>query len=103
MNALALFGISVAFSFTAWSVVTGQYLWPRLRTLPQRDALRALLSLHTAAGLVPLHPAAFYRLKIEPTWQWGRGGSRALAGVAQEARSRRPQSVLSRMVPATAI
>jgi hypothetical protein len=46
MNALALFGISVAFSFTAWSVVTGQYLWPRLRTLPQRDALRALLSLH---------------------------------------------------------
>ncbi len=35
MDTLALFGISVAFSFAAWGVVTARYLWPKLRMLPQ--------------------------------------------------------------------
>jgi hypothetical protein len=47
MATLALFGISVAFSFVAWGGVTARYLWPNLRILPQRDALRSLLTLHT--------------------------------------------------------
>jgi len=46
MDTLALFGFSVAFSVTAWGVVTARYFWPMLRILPQRDALRLLLTLH---------------------------------------------------------
>ena len=71
MDALALFGISVLFSFTAWGVVTARYLWPKLRILPQRDALRSLLTLHAfrfvglaflVPGVVgPDLPAAFAR------------------------------------------
>src|SRR6266849_4583704 len=71
MDTLALFGISVAFSFAAWGVVTARYLWPKLRILPQRDALRSLLTLHAfrfvglaflVPGVVgPDLPAAFAR------------------------------------------
>jgi len=71
MDALALFGISVVFSFTAWGVVTARYLWPKLRILPRRDALRSLLTLHAfrfvglaflVPGVVgPDLPAAFAR------------------------------------------
>jgi len=71
MDALALFGISVVFGFTAWGVVTARYLWPKLRILPQRDALRFLLTLHAfrfvglaflVPGVVgPDLPAAFAR------------------------------------------
>src|SRR5437867_13371382 len=71
MDARALFGISVVLSFTAWGVVTARYLWPKLRLLPQRDALRSLLTLHAFrfVGLVflvpgvvgPDLPAAFAR------------------------------------------
>src|SRR6266571_4763706 len=71
MDTLALFGISVAFSFTAWGVVTARYFWPKLRILPQRDAVRSLLTLHAfrfvglaflVPGVVgPDLPAAFAR------------------------------------------
>jgi hypothetical protein len=42
----ALFGLSVAFSFIAWTIVTARYFWPHLRSLSRVDALRLLLSLH---------------------------------------------------------
>src|SRR5712692_11136695 len=71
MDTLALFGINVAFSFAAWGVVTARDLWPKLRVLPQRDALRPLLTLHAfrfiglaflVPGVVgPDLPAAFAR------------------------------------------
>ena len=71
MDTLALFGFSVAFSVTAWGVVTARYFWPMLRILPQRDALRLLLTLHAfrfvglaflVPGVVgPDLPAAFAR------------------------------------------
>jgi hypothetical protein len=50
MDTLALFGISVAFSFAAWGMVTARYVWPKLRILPQRDAPRPLLTLHGSAS-----------------------------------------------------
>lgn len=43
----ALFGISVAFSFVAWGIVVGRYVWPALRSQPRANALRPLLLLHT--------------------------------------------------------
>src|SRR5215475_9201896 len=45
MPAQALFGISVAFGFIAWGIVTAQYFWPLLRTQARGDALRSLLLL----------------------------------------------------------
>src|SRR5262249_1406846 len=46
MDPLALLGISIAFSFAAWGVVTVRYLWPRLRSLPRKQAFAPLLTLH---------------------------------------------------------
>jgi hypothetical protein len=43
----ALFAISVALSFVAWGIVTGQYIWPALRSQPRIDALRPILLLHS--------------------------------------------------------
>ena len=42
----ALYGISIAFSFMAWGMVTALYVWPALRLLPRARALRPLLVLH---------------------------------------------------------
>jgi hypothetical protein len=42
----ALFGISVAFSFVAWAIVTAHFIWPQLRERRRVDALRPLLMLH---------------------------------------------------------
>jgi hypothetical protein len=42
-----IFGISVAFSFVAWGLVTHQYIWPALASRPRADALRPLLLLHS--------------------------------------------------------
>jgi len=71
MDSFALFGISVAFSFAAWGVVTARYLWPRLRILSREQALGPLLTLHAfrfvglaflVPGVVgPDLPAAFAR------------------------------------------
>ena len=41
-----LFGISVAFGFVAWAVVTALYIWPQLRARSRIEALRPLLALH---------------------------------------------------------
>jgi hypothetical protein len=44
---LAIFGTCVLFSFIAWGVLTAQYVWPALRSLPRTQALRPLLLLHS--------------------------------------------------------
>src|SRR5215471_17400805 len=46
MPSLALFQISIAFSFIAWGIVLAQYLWPELRRQSRADALRPLILLH---------------------------------------------------------
>lgn len=44
---LAIFGICVGLSFVVWGIIAVQYLWPALRTLPRRRALRLLLLVHS--------------------------------------------------------
>jgi hypothetical protein len=71
MPVQTLFGISIAFSLIAWGIVTAQYFWPAVRTLPLARALRPLLLLHSfrfiglaflVPGVVwPDLPAAFAR------------------------------------------
>jgi len=46
MPPLALFGISIAFSFIAWGILVARYLWPELRRQSRADALRPLILLH---------------------------------------------------------
>jgi hypothetical protein len=46
MDVQLLFGMSVAFGFVAWAVVTALYIWPELRARSRIDALRPLLALH---------------------------------------------------------
>lgn len=46
MLAQAMFGLSVAFGFVAWAVVTALYIWPELQSRPRIDALKPLLVLH---------------------------------------------------------
>jgi hypothetical protein len=41
------FFISIAFSFTAWGIVTARYIWPELRLRQRAEALRPLLMLHS--------------------------------------------------------
>ena len=42
-----LFGLSVAFSFVAWSLVMRDFVWPALNGRSRADALRPLLILHS--------------------------------------------------------
>ena len=41
------FFVSIAFSFIAWGIVAGRYIWPTLRLRPAAEALRPLLILHS--------------------------------------------------------
>ena len=41
MNVGVLFGLSVLMNFVAFGLVTGLYIWPRVRTLRRGDALTA--------------------------------------------------------------
>jgi hypothetical protein len=41
------FFIGIVFAFIAWGVVAKQYIWPKLRVLPQTEALRPILMLHS--------------------------------------------------------
>jgi hypothetical protein len=41
------FFASIGFSFIAWGVVTARYIWPKLRRLPQSEALQPILILHS--------------------------------------------------------
>ena len=41
------FFVSIAFSFIAWGIVAGRYIWPALRVRPAAEALRPLLVLHS--------------------------------------------------------
>ncbi len=52
------FFASIAFSFVAWGVVSGRYVWPELRHKRRSDALRPVLILHSFRflGLVFLVP-----------------------------------------------
>jgi hypothetical protein len=43
----ALFGLSVAFSLVAWSLVARDFVWPALNDRSRADALRPLLILHS--------------------------------------------------------
>ena len=43
----AVFGISVAFSFVVWGIVTYHYVWPALRSKLRANALRPILLLHS--------------------------------------------------------
>ena len=47
MTSEALFGLSVLMSFLAFGIVTKLYIWPRLRVMPRRDSLMALVVPHT--------------------------------------------------------
>jgi hypothetical protein len=46
MSSLALFGISIAFSFVAWAVALARYVWPVLRQQSRVDAMKPLILLH---------------------------------------------------------
>ncbi len=46
MSPQLIFGVSVAFSFVVWGIITYQYIWPALGSLPRADALRPILLLH---------------------------------------------------------
>jgi hypothetical protein len=41
------FFVSIAFSLSAWGIVTARYIWPALRLRPRVEALRPLLILHS--------------------------------------------------------
>jgi hypothetical protein len=47
MTSQLYFFVSIAFSLIAWGFVASRYVWPRLRALPQSEALQPLLILHT--------------------------------------------------------
>jgi hypothetical protein len=47
MSPQLCFFASIAFSFIAWGIVTGRYIWPELRLRQRIDALRPLLILHS--------------------------------------------------------
>jgi hypothetical protein len=47
MPPVALFGLSIAFSFVAWGLVTAYAVWPALRERSLADAVRPLLILHS--------------------------------------------------------
>jgi len=46
MNVQALFGLSILMNFIAFGLITGLYIWPRVRTLRREDAFRILLVPH---------------------------------------------------------
>jgi hypothetical protein len=46
LSSLALFGISIAFSFIAWGIVLARYVWPVLRSESRADAMQPLILLH---------------------------------------------------------
>jgi hypothetical protein len=71
VNTRALFGISVLMSLAAFGLVTGLYIYPRLKALPVARAVTALVSVHAyrfiglaflVPGVVsPSLPASFAR------------------------------------------
>ena len=46
MPSIALFGITIAFSFVVWGLFASRYFWPRLRGRERADAVRPILFLH---------------------------------------------------------
>ena len=46
MPSIALFGITIAFSFVVWGLFVSHYFWPRLRGRERADAVRPILFLH---------------------------------------------------------
>lgn len=71
MPPLAIFGISVLFSFLVWGIIGARDIWPALKGRPRAAALRPILLLHSfrfiglaflVPGVVsPELPAAFAR------------------------------------------
>ena len=48
MDVQAIFGLSVLMGFVFWILLAALYAWPRLRTLPRRDALMILVVPHVS-------------------------------------------------------
>jgi hypothetical protein len=46
MNVAPFFGLTVLGSFVAWGVVAMLYVWPKVRSMPAKDALMALAAPH---------------------------------------------------------
>jgi hypothetical protein len=57
------FFVSIAFSFSAWGMVTARYIWPRLCRLQRSEALQPLFILHSFRflGLAFLIPGVVSR------------------------------------------
>src|SRR4051812_47787499 len=47
MQSQLAFFVSIVFSLISWGIVTGRYIWPRLRLRSQDEALQPLLLLHS--------------------------------------------------------
>src|SRR3954470_15830414 len=47
MQSQLAFFVSIVFSLISWGIVTGRYIWPRLRLRSQDEALRPILALHS--------------------------------------------------------
>jgi len=69
MSSLALFGISIAFSFVAWGIVLARYVWPVLRRQSRVDAMQPLILLHCfrVVGLSFLVPGVVSP-DLPPAW-----------------------------------
>jgi hypothetical protein len=69
MPSLALFGISITFSFIAWSIVLSRYVWPVLRHRSRADAIQPLILLHCfrSVGLSFLVPGVVSP-DLPPAW-----------------------------------
>lgn len=47
MSSQLCFFLSIAFSFIAWGIIAGRYIWPELRGKQRVEALQPLLILHS--------------------------------------------------------
>ena len=77
LEPLAFF-TSIAFSATAWGIVSALYIWPELRARPRADALRPLLVLHSFRflGLAFFVPGV-----VSPDLPWAFAASAAFGDI----------------------
>jgi hypothetical protein len=68
MPPLALFGLSIAFSFIAWGIVLAWYLLPELRRQSRADAMQPLILLHCFPLRRPIVPGALVSPDLPPAW-----------------------------------
>jgi hypothetical protein len=89
-----LFVLSIGGTFLAFGVLTGLYIWPSLRRLPQREALKILVLPHTFrfiglsflfSGVVSPNLSSTFSIPAA----WGDFGAAVLALLAVAALTRR--------------